>query len=140
MDVGQPATYSYIFLRNSGDEPLTLEAIEPVVAEGVDLVGAMVGTPSEDKDGPPTGDATFPPRYPYDLQDLAGFVMEPEAAVGPEAYQLSVGVQTDAEGVSSVRGFRVFLHGGWGGVHGEPASGDSSLCTEAGLRRWLEAV
>ena len=107
VEVGRPQTYSYMFLRNVADEPLTLASIRPIEAVGLHLVGALVGTPPKSKNGPPTGGRGFPPDYRYELEPMEGFVMQPERSVGPEAYQLSVGLEADVRGVSTVRGFEI---------------------------------
>ncbi|HEX5950918.1 MAG TPA: hypothetical protein VFZ96_07940 [Actinomycetota bacterium] len=98
----EPASFGIVLPWNSAEREAVLERVVPIGAtEGIKVVGAGVLGPEEEV--VPFG-LGFPPQGRVEPPPVSGFRIPPGSSA-LDGYQLVVGVQGDAPGVHSIRGF-----------------------------------
>jgi hypothetical protein len=107
--LGEPFTFSLLFVRNYGDEPAVLDDVELVGASsGIRLVGTRAADITGDR-RTWSGDDVFPPHRPPDQLPLSAFEIAGDAA---QDAQLILGVEMTEEGQHGFEGVAVLYHAG----------------------------
>jgi hypothetical protein len=100
---GQTATWGTVLPPNTGASAITIDAIEALNTEGLEVVGMVMSDPSTDG-GIGTAEG-FPPQGAHG-EPVAGAVLKP-AGGHPSYLQVLVGIRLSGTGDGSIEALRV---------------------------------
>jgi hypothetical protein len=104
----KPFTYGLAIVWNKGETPAVLESVEMIEATpGFEVVKQKVA--GETRKFSISGERTYPPRQPRELEPLSGYVLQPEAAgkAGKLGGELILKLRTAGPGIYRFRGLRL---------------------------------
>lgn len=110
----KPFTFSEIIVWNHGERPVVLDSIELVEAsDQIEIVGALAAL----RQGQPRdwigGTYRFPPRYPFEMHPLQGFVVPPASTPeGERGVQIIIGLAAQRGSEGYFRGVAINYHVG----------------------------
>lgn len=134
--VGRVFTDGLEVLRLDTDQTATIESIELVGAQDLEIVGALLAPPPRTY-GAETVMRSFPPRRPalFDrasLVEATGATIGPRAGAGQMGWELLLGLRATAAGIGFRDGIRI-VYSVDGTRHDATFPAEVSVCTSPGL-------